>query len=112
VPLDEAATRLAALSGRRFYPILHHYELSNWILHVRARAGGPAAVGADAAVRAADRPRGADAPAAASSTMEFHSPQVGQRPCQRDSVCEQLWQRCCVRAADDLAMTRQASSRV
>jgi hypothetical protein len=54
VPLDEAATRLAALSGRRFYPLLHHYELSNWILHVRARAGGPAAVGVDASVRALD----------------------------------------------------------
>jgi hypothetical protein len=54
VPLDEAAARLAALAGRRFYPILHHYELSNWILHVRARAGGPGAVAADASVRAID----------------------------------------------------------
>ncbi len=54
VPLDQAAVRLGALSGRRFYPILHHYELSNWILHVRARAGGAASVGQDAAVRSVD----------------------------------------------------------
>jgi hypothetical protein len=54
VPLDEAAARLGALSGRRFYPLLHHYELSNWILHVRARAGGAAAVGVDAKVRGLD----------------------------------------------------------
>jgi hypothetical protein len=51
VDLDAAAAKLSALRGRRFYEILHHYELSNWLLHVRARAGGAAAVGADDRVR-------------------------------------------------------------
>ncbi len=52
VDVDTAAARLAGLSERRFYPLLHHYELSNWILHVRARAGGQ--VAAEPAVRAID----------------------------------------------------------
>ena len=50
VDLDEASARLGALSTRRFYPLLHHYELSNWILHVRARGS----VAPDPAVRAVD----------------------------------------------------------
>ena len=54
VDLDEAAARLTAMSGRRFYPLLHHYELSNWILHVRARAGGAARIVPDPAVRTVD----------------------------------------------------------
>jgi hypothetical protein len=38
--LDAAAARLEALGARRFGAFLHHYELSNWILHARARAAG------------------------------------------------------------------------
>jgi hypothetical protein len=38
----EAAAALERLGGRRFAPLLHHYELSNWILYARAYAAGPA----------------------------------------------------------------------
>jgi hypothetical protein len=50
--LDEASTRLSALGDRRFYALLHHFELSNWILHARARC--PGRLGRDEAVRAVD----------------------------------------------------------
>jgi hypothetical protein len=49
----EAQAALEALTGRRFAPLLHHYQLSNWILYARAYAPGRAAP--DAAVRAVDR---------------------------------------------------------
>jgi hypothetical protein len=51
----DAAGALAVLegfAGRRFAPLLHHYQLSNWILY--ARAYGAASPVADAAVRALD----------------------------------------------------------
>ena len=56
--VDEAAAALAALDGRRFAPLLHHYELSNWVLYVRAHAAhalapDPAVRAVDAALRAA-----------------------------------------------------------
>lgn len=35
----EAEAVLEELEGRRFFPILHHYELSNWVLAVRAQGG-------------------------------------------------------------------------
>lgn len=38
---DEAATILDTLASRRFYPLLHHYQLSNWILYARALAPSP-----------------------------------------------------------------------
>lgn len=36
--VDDAEAALEALAGRRFAPILHHYELSNWTLYARAYA--------------------------------------------------------------------------
>lgn len=39
--LDDAARLLGRLSRHRFHPLLHHYNLSNWILHVRAHAPAP-----------------------------------------------------------------------
>ncbi len=35
----QAEAVLEELEGRRFFPILHHYELSNWVLAVRAQGG-------------------------------------------------------------------------
>jgi hypothetical protein len=34
----EAQKVLEGFAGRRFYPLLHHYQLSNWILYARAYA--------------------------------------------------------------------------
>lgn len=50
--VDEAAATLDRFEGHRFAPLLHHYELSNWILYARAYA--PGALGPDPAVRAVD----------------------------------------------------------
>jgi hypothetical protein len=50
--MDDASARLSSLGERRFYPLLHHYELSNWILHARARF--PGAPTADPKVRDLD----------------------------------------------------------
>ena len=36
--LLEAQETLARFAGHRFEPLLHHYELSNWILYARAHA--------------------------------------------------------------------------
>jgi hypothetical protein len=50
--VERAAAILDGFGSRRFAPLLHHYELSNWVLYARAhgaRAGEP-----DAAVRAID----------------------------------------------------------
>ncbi len=49
---DAALAAMAALDGRRFGPLLHRYELSNWVLYARAYAGG--ALAPDARVRAVD----------------------------------------------------------
>ena len=51
--VDDAAERIAAFDGHRFGPILHHYELSNWILFTRAYA--PQNLGPDEVVRSVDR---------------------------------------------------------
>jgi len=48
---EQAAVALEAFDLRRFSPILHHYELSNWVLY--ARAYGDARV--DRKARAIDR---------------------------------------------------------
>jgi hypothetical protein len=48
-----ALSVLAAFDAHRFGPLLHRYELSNWLLY--ARAYGAGAVGRDAAVRAVDQ---------------------------------------------------------
>ncbi len=40
--LDAAAQALERFDGHRFAPLLHHYELSNWILYSRAYAGAGA----------------------------------------------------------------------
>jgi hypothetical protein len=50
--VEDAAAALARFEGHRFGPLLHHYELSNWILYARAHAAG--ALSPDAAVRAID----------------------------------------------------------
>ena len=51
-----AMNALAAFDDRRFAPLLHHYELSNWVLYARAygdAAPDPRAAELDAALRAA-----------------------------------------------------------
>ena len=46
---DAALAALAPFDGHRFGPLLHRYELSNWVLYARAYGQAPAtAVGADA----------------------------------------------------------------
>ncbi|HVV50354.1 MAG TPA: hypothetical protein VHO06_11885 [Polyangia bacterium] len=50
-PAAQAA--LEDLAGRRFAPLLHHYQLSNWILYARAYAAAPSE--ADARVQEVDR---------------------------------------------------------
>jgi hypothetical protein len=50
--VDDAAARLAPFATHRFHPILHHYEVSNWILFARAHAAH--ALGPDPRVRAVD----------------------------------------------------------
>lgn len=51
--VDDAAAALAQFEGHRFAPLLHHYELSNWVLYARAHA--PRAEAPDPAVQAIDR---------------------------------------------------------
>lgn len=50
--LDEALAVLAKHDGHRFAPLLHRYELSNWVLY--ARAYTPARLAPDPAVRTLD----------------------------------------------------------
>jgi hypothetical protein len=50
--VDAAAEALARFDGHRFGPLLHHYELSNWILYARAHA--QAALGPEPDVRRID----------------------------------------------------------
>lgn len=50
--VDAAAEALARFDDHRFGAILHHYELSNWVLYARAYASG--ALAPDPAVRAVD----------------------------------------------------------
>ncbi len=47
----EAHEALVALDARPFGPLLHRYELSNWVLHARAHAGGGAGGTQDPRVR-------------------------------------------------------------
>jgi hypothetical protein len=57
--VDAAAGALERFDAHRFAPLLHHYELSNWILYARAHAPdtltalAPAVRDVDAALRAA-----------------------------------------------------------
>ena len=55
--LSRAAEILAGFDAHRFAPLLHHYELSNWILSTRASGSAPApdpvARAVDAALRSA-----------------------------------------------------------
>ncbi len=56
--VDHAAELLAPFDARRFGALLHHFEVSNWILYARAYASGglapdPAVRAIDAALRAA-----------------------------------------------------------
>ena len=50
---DAALSVLSSFDGHRFAPLLHRYELSNWLLY--ARAYGSADVAPEAAVVAVDR---------------------------------------------------------
>jgi hypothetical protein len=45
--VGEAADAIAACDGHRFGPLLHHYELSTWILYARAYGQGAASRDAD-----------------------------------------------------------------
>jgi hypothetical protein len=49
---EQAHAVLRALDGRRLSPLLHRYELSNWVLYAKAQGRGP---GRDPRVRALDR---------------------------------------------------------
>ena len=54
---DAAHVALERFAGHRFAPLLHHFQLSNWILYARACAGAPrddgdAVGGLDEALRA------------------------------------------------------------
>jgi hypothetical protein len=52
--VEAAMLRLDALDRHRFAPLLHHYELSTWVLDARARAKGrpnKAVIAADRALR-------------------------------------------------------------
>ena len=49
---DAADKLLDGFVGHRFEPLLHHYQLSNWILYARAHAAPPSA--RDAAIAALD----------------------------------------------------------
>jgi hypothetical protein len=51
--VDEATAALDRFAGHRFIALLHHYELSNWILYARAYAAR--ALAPDEEVRAVDR---------------------------------------------------------
>jgi len=51
--VEAAASALERFADHRFAPLLHHYELSTWILYARAYA--PGALGPDPAVRAIDQ---------------------------------------------------------
>ena len=56
--VDRAQAVLEGLADRRFAPLLHHYQLSNWILYARAYAAQPvvaddAAIDVDRTLRAA-----------------------------------------------------------
>jgi hypothetical protein len=56
--VDDAVGRLAAFAGHRFHALLHHYEVSNWILYARAYAASalapdPFARSIDASLREA-----------------------------------------------------------
>ncbi|HMV66303.1 MAG TPA: hypothetical protein PKA64_05595 [Myxococcota bacterium] len=56
-----ADAALDGLGGRRFGPLLHHYELSTWVLYARAYGDAgedPAAREVDAGLRAAEDPVG------------------------------------------------------
>ena len=37
--IDAAEAALQQLAGHRYYPLLHHYNVSNWVLHSRAYGG-------------------------------------------------------------------------
>jgi hypothetical protein len=54
---EEAHATLERFRGHRFAPLIHHYELSNWILYTRAYARGlrREPEGSDDAVHALDR---------------------------------------------------------
>jgi len=49
----EAQAVLEGFADRRFAPLLHHYQLSNWILYARAYAARP--LGTDAVASGVDR---------------------------------------------------------
>jgi hypothetical protein len=51
--VTEAQAVLDGLADRRFAPLLHHYQLSNWILYARAYAARP--LGSDPAATEVDR---------------------------------------------------------
>ncbi len=50
--VDDAVGRLAPFASHRFHALLHHYEVSNWILYARAYAAS--ALAPDPRVRAVD----------------------------------------------------------
>ena len=49
----QAQAALEGFADRRFAPLLHHYQLSNWILYARAYAARP--LGSDAVASDVDR---------------------------------------------------------
>jgi len=72
-PTAEAALdALAGFDTHRFASLLHHYELSNWVLYARAYA--PALLGPDARVRALDATLRAERDSLARLTTDWVRP--------------------------------------
>jgi hypothetical protein len=75
--VDAALDLLSGFSTHRFAALLHHYELSNWVLYARAYASG---LDADPRVRAVDRElRSAAVPLDWLTSAWIEEPAVGDR---------------------------------
>jgi hypothetical protein len=73
----EALAVLVGLDGHRFAPLLHHYELSNWVLYARAYAGRAGRAGSRA--RAVEATLRAEPDALAWLTSEWVVPALASR---------------------------------
>jgi hypothetical protein len=73
---DEALATLARFDAHRFAPLLHRYELSNWVLYARAHA--PGALGPDPRARAIDAALREDAVALDGLLTRWVTPALGE----------------------------------
>ena len=75
---DDALTALAPFDAHRFASLLHHYELSNWVLYARAYAGPDA--GPDARVRSTEESLRASTDPLAWLTTSWVTPALAADP--------------------------------